>query len=129
MSDLILTVGHSNRPYLEFLKKLQEHNIDVLVDIRTFPRSRFCPWFNQKSLSEELGKANITYLFKGNNLGGKGENIAYDEAINELVEMTREGKRVCVCCSEGDFKQCHRHTMLEPSFMEKGLAVEHIKYK
>jgi uncharacterized protein (DUF488 family) len=81
-----------------------------------------------KALSEELHKANITYLFKGNNLGGKGENIDYEKTIDELVEMIKSGKKICVMCSEASYKDCHRHEMLEPSFSQRGVRMEHIEY-
>ncbi len=126
---IIYSIGHSNRAFSEFLKGLKENNIDTLIDIRTFPRSRFCPQYNQKSLSDELNKEKIVYVFKGRNLGGKGENFDYEETVDELVEMARSGKKVCVMCSEADYKQCHRHEMLEPSFVKRGLKVEHIKYE
>ena len=126
---IIFGIGHSNRAYSEFLKKLQENQIDTLVDIRTYPRSRFCPQYNQKALSEELGKANITYLFKGNNLGGKGENVEYEETIDELVEMIQQRKKICVMCSEAKHTDCHRHEMLEPSFNQRGVQMEHIEYE
>ena len=127
--NIVKGIGHSNRAYSEFLNKLQENQIDTLIDIRTYPRSRFCPQYNQKSLSEELRKANITYLFKGNNLGGKGENINYEETIDELVEMIRKGKKICVMCSEAKHTDCHRHEMLEPSFYQRGVQMEHIEYE
>lgn len=121
-------IGHSNRAYSEFLQRLQENQIDTLIDIRTYPRSRFCPQYNQKSLSEELGKAKITYLFRGKNLGGKGENIDYEETMDELVGMVKNGKKICVMCSEADHKDCHRHEMLEPSFNQRGVQMEHIEH-
>jgi len=128
MKQRIFTFGHSVRPLFEFVEKLQENSIDVLVDVRTFPRSRFCPQYNQKALSEELAKIGITYLFKGRNLGGKEENIDYEETIDELVVMVKEGQIICVMCSEADYKKCHRHEMLEPSFAQRGVSVRHISY-
>lgn len=125
----IFGIGHSNRAFSEFLKRLQENKIDTLVDIRTYPRSRFCPQYNLKSLSEELRKANITYIFKGNNLGGKGENVDYEETIDELVDMIKLGKKICVMCSEAKHTDCHRHEMLEPSFKQRGVQMEHIEHK
>ena len=128
MKNIIFSFGHSNRAYSEFLKYLQKNKIDTLIDIRTFPKSRFCPHFNEKRLSEALSEANITYIFKGKNLGGLGENVDYEETIDGLVEMVKSGKKVCVMCSEADYKKCHRHEMLEPSFIERGVAVKHIVY-
>jgi len=126
MTNTIFSIGHSRRAFSEFLQKLKESKIDTLIDIRTYPRSRFCPQFNRKALSEELSKAGITYIFKGSNLGGLGENVNYEETIDELVGMVRGGKNICVCCSEADYKKCHRYEMLTPSFEERGLKVNHI---
>lgn len=128
MKKIIYSIGHSNRAFSEFLSKLQENKIDTVIDIRTFPRSRFCPHFNEKRLATALQEQNVTYLFRGHNLGGKGENTGYEEAIGELVEMVQNKKNVCVVCSEGDYKQCHRHSMLEPSFNDRGVEVIHIVY-
>lgn len=124
----IFTIGHSNKSFEEFNAKLQEHNINVLIDVRTFPRSRFCPQFNEKRLADALLEQKITYLFKGKNLGGRGENIGYDEAIDEVISYAEAGLNVCVMCSEKDHLKCHRHEMLEPSFIERGCKVKHVQY-
>lgn len=124
----VWSIGHSNRAFSEFLQKLKENKIEILVDVRTYPRSRFCPHFNKNSLIEKLSEAGITYLLKGKNLGGRGENIAYEETIGELAQVAEQGKRICIMCSEGDYRKCHRHQVLEPSFREKNVTVEHIEY-
>mgnify|MGYP003510662996 CR=1 FL=1 len=124
--NTIFTIGHSVRAISEFLQILQKNEIDTLVDVRTFPKSRFCPQYNQKALSDELSKAYITYIFKGKNLGGRGENIDYDKTINGVMELVYWGKRVCVMCSERDYKKCHRHTVLESSFIKGGLKITHL---
>ena len=47
---VILTVGHSNRPLPEFIALLKAHGVTRLVDVRTVPRSRHHPQFNQDTL-------------------------------------------------------------------------------
>src|SRR3989339_287429 len=107
MKRVIFTLGHSSQSLFEFIEKLQENNVEVLVDVRSHPQSRFCPHYNRKALSEELAKVGITYLFKGKNLGGKEENIDYEQTVDELVAMVKEGRVICVACSEADYKKCH----------------------
>lgn len=126
MNNRAFTLGHSNRAFSEYLKILKDNDIDVIVDIRTYPRSRFCPQFNRKKLNESLTAEGIEYQFKGNNLGGLDDNENYEETVDELVELARTGKNVCVMCSERDYKQCHRYEMLTPSFEERGIEVIHI---
>lgn len=129
MKTFIASVGHSNKPIVIFLKALKKHKIDVLVDVRTTPRSRFCPHFNQNALQDTLTKANIKYLYRGKNLGGKGINVGYEEAIDELVVLARHGAKVCVMCSESDYRKCHRYTVLAPSFEGRGISMNHIEYE
>jgi uncharacterized protein (DUF488 family) len=119
-------IGHSRLAYSEFVKVLKDNNIQILVDIRSYPQSRFFPHYNRKRLEQSLKEDKIDYLFRGANLGGRGENINYEETIDELVELVKSGKSVCVMCSEKDYKKCHRHTMLQPSFEQRGLEVKHI---
>ena len=126
---IIFSVGHSNKPIGVFLGKLKEHRIDHLVDVRTIPSSRFCPHFNKNALQATLSIQTIKYLWKGENLGGKGINVGYEEAIDELVGMAQEGTKIAVLCSEGDYRKCHRYTALTPSFEQRGVRVFHIEYE
>ena len=128
MQHKIFTVGHSVRAISEFLQKLKEHDIEILVDVRTYPRSRFQPHYNQKALADSLSSVGVFYMYRGKNLGGKEENVDYEETIDELVDIVVGGEKVCVMCSEGDYRKCHRSSMLEPSFRERGFEVEHICY-
>lgn len=130
MSKLtILTLGHSNRSIGEFINKLKNNNVVVLIDARTKPYSRYCPHFNKNALCRALTAENIQYLWRGKNLGGKGVNEGYEEAIDELVKMARDEIQICVMCSEGDYTKCHRYLILTPSLQERGLSVIHIEYE
>ena len=46
----IYTIGHANRPLDRFIAILQSFAIDLVVDVRTIPRSRYNPQFNQETL-------------------------------------------------------------------------------
>lgn len=126
MKQVVFTLGHSSQPLFEFIEKLQENKIEVLVDVRTHPQSRFCSQYNQKSLAAEIEKVGIVYLFRGKNLGGKGENVRFDETIEELANMATHGKILCLMCSEKDPAKCHRSQDLAPLFVAQGFDVEHI---
>ncbi|OHA44249.1 MAG: hypothetical protein A3G04_01790 [Candidatus Taylorbacteria bacterium RIFCSPLOWO2_12_FULL_44_9] len=125
----IFSIGHSNLPLDDFIRTIKNARIDILVDVRTIPYSRYCPHFNASPLSGAVESENIQYLYRGKNLGGRGVNEGYDKAVKELTDMVRKGKRVCIMCSEGDYKKCHRHLTLTPSFEKQGLSVTHIKYE
>lgn len=57
------SVGHSNRTVEQFLDILKTHGIQKVVDIRTIPKSRRDPQFNQESLREFLKKVHILYEY------------------------------------------------------------------
>ncbi|RJQ36853.1 DUF488 domain-containing protein [Candidatus Parcubacteria bacterium] len=125
---LAFSIGHSNKTLLVFLEKLKEYRIAILVDVRTYPSSRFSPHFNAMPLGRALVAENIQYLIRGRNLGGRGVNNNFEGAIRELVRMTRNGVRVCVMCAEADPRRCHRYTVLEPALWEHGVSICHIAY-
>lgn len=47
---VIYTLGHSTHSQEEFLALLQEHGIGILVDVRSFPGSRYVPQFNKENM-------------------------------------------------------------------------------
>lgn len=123
------SVGHSNQPIGAFLAILKKHQVELVVDVRSLPVSRFCPHFSKNALQDTLAKADIKYLYRGKNLGGRGVNVGWDEAIEELICLAEDGKRVVVMCSEKNYLKCHRYTAITPSLEERGVRVVHIQYE
>src|SRR3989344_7955529 len=111
----IHSIGHSVKPIDTFLVTLKKHWIEVLVDVRSIPYSRFSPQFNKNALQSELDNEDIQYLWRGQNLGGRGVNVGWDEAIEQLGALVNDGARVVVMCSEGDYRKRHRYTTITPA--------------
>ena len=57
----IFTIGHSTRTIAEFVALLRQVVVDLLVDVRSIPRSRTNPQFNADALPEALVDAGISY--------------------------------------------------------------------
>jgi uncharacterized protein (DUF488 family) len=57
----IFTIGHSTRTIEEFVALLRQVVVDLLVDVRSIPRSRTNPQFNADALPEALVDAGISY--------------------------------------------------------------------
>ena len=70
MNSTIWTIGHSTRSAEEFIKILKAHEIQLLVDVRSFPGSRRYPQFNRTSLAESLAQSGINYKHEPR-LGGR----------------------------------------------------------
>ena len=124
----IYTIGHSLTGTNKFLQKLRDYGIEILVDVRTIPYSSRAKQFNREFISKKLAEKNIEYLYRGKNLGGRGENIDFDATVDEIKTLASLRTTVLMC-SEGVYKQCHRYTILTPLFEKKGLLVEHIEWK
>src|SRR5579864_3456510 len=125
----IFTIGHSTRPIEAFLSLLKAHGIESLIDIRTIPKSRYCPQFNQESLRQVLKNHRIGYRhMKG--LGGlrhahKGSintgwinasfrgfadymiSASFEKALEKLEEIAQK-KRCVIMCAEAVPWRCHR---------------------
>ena len=57
----VWTLGHSTRPIDEFIGLLRAHQISLLVDVRTVPRSRYNPQFNMDTLAQSLRNVDLRY--------------------------------------------------------------------
>jgi uncharacterized protein (DUF488 family) len=139
----LFTIGHSNIRVEEFLDLLRQHGVEVLVDVRTAPYSRYCPQFNGPELRRAVEAAGVQYRFAGEALGGKprdeslrGEDgtpdydkIAasplYQEGLSRL-EVLAASIRVAIMCSEADPAQCHREKLIARSLRARGMEVTHI---
>ncbi|MBI3517409.1 MAG: DUF488 domain-containing protein, partial [Proteobacteria bacterium] len=119
----LLTVGHSNHPVERFLALLTRHGVTALGDVRSFPRSRFNPQFNRERLDAALREHGIGYVFLGDALGGKRDDVAARDyvamaaapAFQAGLARVREGAarhRVALMCAEKDPLDCHRFVLV-----------------
>ena len=92
--DKILhTLGTGSRSAEEFLGLLRAHNLEMVADVRSFPKSRF-PHFRREVLAQSLGEAGIGYAYLGKELGGRRpegfeaytQTSAYLQGIERLPE-------------------------------------------
>jgi uncharacterized protein (DUF488 family) len=50
MTRILFYLGHSTRTIVEFVDLLRESRVGFVIDVRSMPRSRTNPQFNQESL-------------------------------------------------------------------------------
>lgn len=128
MEPTIYTIGHSNRTFRQFLALLGRHEITHVIDVRTYPVSVHFPHFSRANLEKYLPKNGIEYRYFGRSLGGRGINVGQDEAVSQLVLWAKKGARMALTCSEGDYRNCHRYSVLAQLFVDAGVRVEHIQW-
>ena len=139
----IYTIGHSTRPIDEFIGILKAYGIDLLADIRTVPRSRHNPQYEEAALRKALESCKIRYLHltalgglrharKGSiNTGWKNASFRgyadymqtreFEAAIDELIALAAE-KTVAVMCAEAVPWRCHR-SLVGDALLAHGIDV------
>lgn len=141
----IFTIGHSNQTIEDFLKLLHLHKIQILVDIRSEPYSKYVPHFNRKELEQAIKEAGMKYLFLGRELGGRpaGEEFynsegyvlygrladspIFLEGISRLEEGLRKNLQIALMCSEEDPEECHRRLLVARVLIRRNIGVRHIR--
>jgi uncharacterized protein (DUF488 family) len=143
---MFLTVGHSNRPIDEFLDMLRAHNVQLLADIRTVPRSRYNPQFNRETLPASLASVGIEYRHlpglgglrhprkDSTNTGWRNDSFRgyadymqtpeFEQALDELLALAT-GRQVAIMCAESVPWRCHR-SMVADALTARGIPVSHI---
>ena len=142
----IYTVGHSTRLAEELVELLRAHGIRTLVDIRTVPRSRTNPQFNQDTLPGTLARADIRYVhlprlgglrharkdspntaWRNASFRGYADYMRTDEfarGLEELRELTEDGP-LALMCAEAVRWRCHR-SLVADALYARGVEVLHI---
>jgi uncharacterized protein (DUF488 family) len=140
----IFTIGHSNHEPDHFRRLLSEHEIEVLVDVRSWPRSRYVEWADAAVLPELIAEAGVKYLFLGKELGGRPEgddfydpdgHVLYGKVAEQdwfkqairRLERGAEEHRIAIMCSEENPSRCHRRLLVSKVLLERGMTVAHIR--
>jgi len=125
---------------------LQAHGVELLVDVRTLPRSRYNPQFNRETLPASLAGAGIGYRHMpglgglrhprkdSTNTGWRNDSFRgyadymqtpeFAENIRQLL-MLEDGRKVAVMCAEAVPWRCHR-SMIADALTARGVRVQHI---
>jgi uncharacterized protein (DUF488 family) len=140
----LLTVGHSNHDLERFLALLRTHDVQGVADVRSWPASRYTPWFDREPLVAALEGVGVQYVFLGRELGGRpdderlydeGGHVRYDavassEAFARGLEQLRRGievLRIALMCAEEDPEHCHRRLLVARVLFEEDTHVLHIR--
>lgn len=143
------TVGHSNRTLEVFTGILRDAEVGLVVDVRSFPRSRSNPAFNIDTLPDALNVLQIGYRHYPALGGRRGKQKDADTASNamwqvqsfhnyadyalgadftaafdELVALGT-GPRLALMCSEAVWWRCHRRIITDYLLLN-GHMVDHL---
>jgi uncharacterized protein (DUF488 family) len=139
----VWTVGHSNHELDSFAHLVLGQRVEFLVDVRSFPYSRFAPHFNRDELEAAMTVRGVRYLFLGEELGGRpthqehydaeghvlygpmSEGESFKAAIERLIDGVRR-HRIALVCSEGNPQECHRRLLVGKVLSDRGVELRHI---
>ena len=144
----VFTIGHSTRTLAELIRLLRVAGVDLLVDVRSIPRSRTNPQFNSDVVPASLAQAGIGYVHL-RALGGLRHRKAPEPSPNTLWRNTSfrnyadyaatpefragldELERLAtshvpaIMCAEAVWWRCHRRIIAD-YLLADGLDVRHI---
>jgi len=139
------TIGYGDYPIDRFITVLQNISIDVIIDVRSSPYSRFNPHFNRENLDKSLKEKDIEYQFMGDRLGGRytdpgllfpdgtvdyrkvRDTELFREGTSQLLSLIASGKTIALMCAEKEPERCHRFALIAPVLQSKGISVIHIR--
>ncbi len=148
-ASIIFTIGHSTRTIAEFVALLEPAGVDLLIDVRSIPRSRTNPQFNADTLPGALAAAGIAYRHLAA-LGGLrhpakrampspnafwrvpafrnyADYAATDAFRTGLAELRALARDHCcaIMCAEAVWWRCHRRIIAD-YLLAEGIRVAHI---
>jgi uncharacterized protein (DUF488 family) len=144
---VIFTIGHSTRTWSIFLELLRAYNIKRVIDVRSIPRSRHNPQFNNReTLSAKLRSARIGYVHlrklgglrharpDSPNMGWRNtsfrrfadymQTAGFEAGLERLIKLAKQ-KRSALMCAEAVPWRCHR-SLIADALVIRGIRVEDI---
>lgn len=137
MTYRFYTIGHSTRPIDEFADLLTNAEVQLVVDVRTVPRSHTNPQYNSDVLPKALSDFDIAYehIAELGGLRGRQRDVPADVnafwqnrsfhnyadyAMSEgfhsgLIRLCELGhaKQCAIMCAEAVWWRCHRRIITD----------------
>lgn len=144
----LLTLGHGTATADELAALIREAEIEAIVDVRAFPKSRRHPHFWREAMEEWVPRLSGSAYRWDAALGGFRpkhaesanvalrhpsfrayadymETAAFAAGLDVLLAQA-EGARTAVLCSETLWWRCHRRLIADAAVLLRGEAVEHL---
>ncbi|HEX2760465.1 MAG TPA: DUF488 domain-containing protein [Rhizomicrobium sp.] len=132
----LFTIGHSTRTIPQFAKLLQAGGVELVVDIRSLPRSRTNPQYNEDVLPGELLPYRIGHmriaalgglrrksdipqdlnaLWRNRNFHNYADYALTDSFKMGLEQLVLEASRsrAAIMCAEAVWWRCHRRIVAD----------------
>ena len=145
----VYTIGHSSRSAVDLIERLKAEDVDLLIDVRRFPRSRRHPQFNIETLPAALATSGIGYHHAEALGGRRRRSLEADASPNtgwredgfrnyadyamtapfrlalDVLVASAETQTPAIMCAEALWWQCHRR-IISDYLLVCGIDVIHI---
>jgi uncharacterized protein (DUF488 family) len=149
MAHRFFTIGHSTRSVGEFVDLLRPHEVKLVVDVRTIPRSLTNPQYNAARFANDLSELQIGYehIIELGGFRGKKRDVPADvnafwenrsfhdyadyamsnEFRSGLAKLCKlgHGTTSAIMCAETVWWRCHRRIIAD-YLITAGETVFHI---
>lgn len=145
----LFTIGHSTRTIGEFVEIIRSAGVDLVVDVRTVPRSRTNPQYNFDVLPGELIPSHISYerIAELGGLRARSRTVSpevngfwknqsfhnyadfalsdeFERGVEHLIALASK-HRAAIMCAEAVWWRCHRRIIAD-YLMLRGWNVVHL---
>jgi len=142
MTNDLYTIGYAPFSIGDFIDTLRKYNITSVADVRSSPYSKYKPEFKKDNLNKALTDNNISYIFLGQLVGARVEDLScyIDGKLNyTLLKETEnfqtgisrifngmKNYRISLMCAEKDPVNCHRTFLVCRTLRLSPIRILHI---
>ncbi len=142
----LYTIGHSTRTLEELASLLRGFEVGILVDVRSFPRSRSNPQFNTDVLPDALRPWELRYAhlpklggrrrarpdssntgWRNTSFRGYADHMLtaeFEAGLSELQQLLEQGTPALMCAEAVPWR-CHR-SLIADALTARGAQVIHL---
>jgi uncharacterized protein (DUF488 family) len=139
----LFTIGYAAFESISsFSQWLHYYDVDAIADVRSVPYSKFRPEFNKETLTDNLRKNEIKYVFLGDYCGARIDDLScYVDGCVDYTKVKETGKfkhgieriinglanyNISLLCAEKDPLYCHRDILICRNLKSHNIPISHI---
>ena len=142
MKKTLYTIGYAGFPDIDdFVAALNEHGIQIVIDVRSSPYSAYHEQFNKDVLERRLKTAGIFYFNYAKQFGARQEDVSlYKNGrldfelfsnspifLDGINRVEKSSAKIAFMCAEKHPTDCHRAILVTRAFSDRGHSIIHIK--
>lgn len=140
---MIYTIGYAGTTLERFINILKTKNVDLVIDVRSIPKSQYFYQFNDRNLSKVLSNEDIKYENWKQEFGARQDNLdfytedildyekfakseQFKNGLAKIQDLVNQNNIICLMCAEIDPINCHRAILCSKELSNLGLKTTHI---